>query len=92
MITVRYQAQVRAVAGIASETVTVDHAISVEALLGCLVRRHARLRSLLLDDQGRKSPSLLVYLGDRQARGEDTVNVGDEVLLMTPIAGGGRDG
>lgn len=89
LVVVRYHAQLRQAAGVPGETISVDEAVTVEQLLGHLGERHPGLRRMLLDERGARQPTLLVFVGDRQARGPELLRDGDEVSLLTPIAGGG---
>ncbi|MGH7127677.1 MAG: MoaD/ThiS family protein [Planctomycetaceae bacterium] len=92
-VTIEYAAQAKRAAGIAAERVELDAPCSVSELL----RRRAdargtELRILLFGDDGRLQPSLLVFVGDRQIRGDeaDTLRVseGDVLTVMSPISGG----
>ncbi len=87
-VTVRYHAQVRHAAGRTWEAVDLPAGTSVKGLLLWLAEKNGRLGAALLDEGGGIEPSLLMFVGDRQTRGEEILQEGDEVLLLTPIAGG----
>ncbi len=92
-IAVRYMAQLRQAAGVAAEVVELDEAGSLADLLRLLAeRRGAELCRLLLANNGSPQPTLLVFVGDAQADvSRTTLTDGDEVTLLSPIAGGQRD-
>ena len=87
-VAVRYMAQLRQAAGVTTEVV--EAATTLADLLGVLAdRRGAALRRLLLRDDGPPQPTLLVFVGDEQANvAGTTLREGDEVTLLSPIAGG----
>ena len=87
-VTVRYHAQIRQAAGRAWEAVEVPDGTTLKGLLAVVAERTASLGALLLDEDGNAKPSLLTFVGDRQARGDEVLHDGDEVLLLLPIAGG----
>ena len=87
-VTVRYHAQLRQAAGRTWEVVDLPEGMSLKGLLLWLAERNGSLGALLLEEDGRIDPSLLMFVGERQARGEEFLHEGDEVLLLTPIAGG----
>ena len=87
-VVVRYLAQLKHAAGLPSEAVAVEPGCTVADLLGLLAAHHRSLRALLLDDAQRPQRTLLVFVGDEQARADRVLSAGDEVTLMTPIAGG----
>jgi molybdopterin converting factor small subunit len=88
IVVVRYLAQLKQSAGRSKEQVSVDGPCSVAELAGLLAQRHPALRSTLLDVAGRVQPTLLIFVGDEQAELGRLLGDGDEVTLMTPIAGG----
>jgi molybdopterin converting factor small subunit len=90
-VTVEYAAQVKRVAGIASETIEVNSACTVQELVKQAVDRHGdALRRVLLDSGGELQRSILVFVGEDQARWDDHVELkdGDTVTLLSPISGG----
>jgi molybdopterin converting factor small subunit len=90
-VVVRYLSQVKQAAGRSSEEVELDMPCSVRQLIPRLADRHGTsLRNVLLTVDGRIQPALLLFVGDTQLAANDDVPLtdGDEVLVMTPIAGG----
>jgi molybdopterin converting factor small subunit len=90
-ITVEYAAQVKRAAGAASETVEMDGPAPVREVLSRVAQRHgSALRELLLDAEGQPRPSILLFVGDRQVRGDDPTRLdGSEPLtIIPPISGG----
>lgn len=88
-VVIRYLAQLRPAAGTTGELVQLPAGQTVAGLLADLARRRPPLRDLLLDQAGMPRRSLLVFVGDRQVAAGQVLTEGDEVTLMTPIAGGG---
>ena len=82
IVEVRYMAQLRRTAGLSAEAVEVEEGCTITAFVTHLAGARPALRGVL------QSPSLLVFVGDEQARDEQVLRPGDEILLMTPIAGG----
>jgi molybdopterin converting factor small subunit len=89
-IEVRYLAQLRPAAGRGAETVEAPDGCTVAALLRLLAGRGERLRAVLLDQQGDVRATILAFVGEEQAERDRVLRDGDEVTLMTPIAGGAR--
>ena len=90
-VAVRYMAQLRQAAGTSSESVALEGPCSVRQLLLRLAERHGRpLRDLLLDAGGGPQPTVLVFVGDQQVSWETPVTLrdGDQVTVLSPMAGG----
>lgn len=87
MIVVRYLAQLRPIAGRGEDRLPLAGPCTVAELLRRLAADE-RLRRALLDDAGEARASLLVFVGDERAEASRLLRDGDEVTLMTPIAGG----
>lgn len=87
-VTVRYHSQLRQQAGAASEAVQVPEGATVLDLLRAIAGQRADLSLHLLDEGRSKRPSLLVFVNERQVEDKHALRDGDEVILMTPIAGG----
>jgi molybdopterin converting factor small subunit len=90
-VVVRYLAQLKQAAGRASEAVEVEAPCPAHELVARLAERHGPpLRPLLLTPAGRLQPTVLVFVGDQQvgAGQERLLRDGDELTLLTPIAGG----
>ncbi len=86
---VRYLAQLRQAAGRTVEQVEWPGPATLAGLVAALAERHPSLRDVLLDPAGAPRASVLVFVGDEQAGPDRPLSEGDEVTLMTPIAGGG---
>lgn len=90
-ITFAYFAQVRAAAGVESETVERPGVTRLAEALAVLAERHgAEFRALVLDDAGTVRPSLLVLVNGQPA-GRDasrTLADGDTVSLLSAVSGG----
>ncbi|MFO0878536.1 MAG: MoaD/ThiS family protein [Gemmataceae bacterium] len=89
IVRVRFHAQLRQKVGQVTQTVALPSGATIHYLLGQLARTHPAAGALLLEAAGKKSPSLLVFVGDEQATADQPLAEGDEIILMTPIAGGG---
>jgi molybdopterin converting factor small subunit len=88
-VEVSYTAQLRQAAGVASEAVDLDGPGTLRHLVERLGQRHGEaLRRLVLDPAGSLQPTVLVFVGDAQVRGDAPLKEGDRVTLMSPIAGG----
>jgi molybdopterin converting factor small subunit len=82
ILQIRYLAQLRLAAGRSAEAVEVEEGCTVARLAAHLAETRPELRSVLA------SPTLLTFVGDEQARPGQILRAGDEIILMTPIAGG----
>ena len=90
-ISVRYMAQLKQAAGIASEEIELPAPAPARDILLLLGDRHgAPLRNLLLGADAVPQPTLLVFVGDQQVDLSDASSLkdGEVVTLLTPIAGG----
>jgi molybdopterin converting factor small subunit len=90
-ITVRYLAQMKQAAGTAVEQVQATAGCSARTLMERLGReRGGTLERALLTTEGKLRPSVMLFIGDRQVvAGDDgALSDGDELLVMSPIAGG----
>jgi molybdopterin converting factor small subunit len=87
-VSVRYLAQLKQAAGRSAEQVPLSGPGSVADLLVLLTQLHPALQRVLLDSGGRVQPTLLIFVGDEQAEHDRMLLDGDDVTLMTPIAGG----
>lgn len=90
-IVVRYLAQVRQAAGRSGEEVVLDAPCHLSDVLRHLAERHDEpFRRLLLDPAGRVQTSLLLFVGDQQVgeAGAVPLKDGDEITVLTPMAGG----
>ena len=90
-VTVEYTAQIKRAAGVASETIECDSPCFVTDLVSRIAESHGDpLRALLLDADGKLQRSILVFVGDEQARLDEPVQLNDRdvVTLLSPISGG----
>jgi molybdopterin converting factor small subunit len=89
-VTVRYMAQLRQAAGVVTQEIELNGDAKPADLLCRLADRHGgALRRLLLTADGKPQPTLLVFVGDDQADvANTTLRDGNEVTLLSPIAGG----
>lgn len=92
-VQVRYTAQLRAVVGRSDEEVELPEGVTLRELLVHLARRSDReAASHLVTEAEQVRPSLLVVVNDAAApagvAAATTLQAGDVVTLMPPIAGG----
>ena len=90
-IRVNYCAQARAAAGVASDDIELDGARTPADLLAKAVfARGEKLRRILLDENARPHPSVLVFANGKQLSLTSTQPLleGDEVEIVPPISGG----
>lgn len=90
-VTVEYAAQVKRAAGVASEIVELPPGATLQQLVQTVVSlRGDQLAGVLLADDGGLHPSILVFVGDEQVRGEAArpLREGDTVSFLSPISGG----
>jgi molybdopterin converting factor small subunit len=88
LVTVKYSAQLRQAAGVPREQLDVPSACSIRDLLAAAARKNEALRAQLLDSSGAPRPHLLICVGDEQVTAGTVLKDGDEVTLLSPIAGG----
>ncbi len=91
-VTVEYAAQIKTIAGVASEVIEMDGPCPVaEIARQVAASRGEELAEILLDDDGQPRPSILVFQGEDQVRWDDTSTVvsdGDTITLLSPVSGG----
>ncbi len=91
-VSVRYMAQLRTAAGVAVEAVEIDGRLhGLGPWRPGLAARHGDgLRRLLLGDDGRIGPAILVIIGDAQIVTNELLSLkdGDVITLLSPVAGG----
>ena len=88
-ITVHYVAQLKRAAGVAREMVVVEGNCMLSDLLLRLGRdRGESFCRLLVTEDGRPQPSLLLFHGNEQARDDRPLRDGDEITALTPMSGG----
>jgi MoaD family protein len=88
-VTVHYFAQLRRAADRTEERVEIELGTTVAGLLNLLSDVHGdAVRSLLVGDAGAPRPSLLVFIDEQPADAARSLVDGDEVTILTPMAGG----
>jgi molybdopterin converting factor small subunit len=90
IVTVRYRAQLRQAVGVAVEHIELDRPCAAVELVTQVAERHGPpLRDLLLAADGRPRPTVLLFVGDEQiGPGSPPLRDGDEVTILSPMAGG----
>ena len=61
---------------------------SVAAVLGNLFAENPRLRSYVVDDQGRIRKHVNIYINDARAGLDDPVGPDDEIFVFQALSGG----
>jgi len=87
----QYFAQVRQVAGVEQETISLDKDAELRGLLARLADRYGdSFRSFVLDTNGDSRPGIIVLVNDQPvARGQSPrLADGDRVSIFSPVAGG----
>ncbi len=89
-VKVAYSGQARSAAGCATEEVELSAAATLRTLFTEIVSRHGDPMAALLEFKHRSAPSVLVFVGGDQVSWEapPVLNDGDEIMLVSPIAGG----
>jgi molybdopterin converting factor small subunit len=88
-VTVHYLAQLKRAAGCAMEVATLPAAAHLSDLLRAIGDRHgSAFRALILDDADEPRSSLLFFVGDEHADLKRLLHDGDDVSILTPMAGG----
>lgn len=95
-IRIYYLAQLKNAIGRAEEVIDLPQSVSdsgsvgftVGQLLAHLGASHPPLRRLLLTSEGTPQPTLLIFVRDEQTSVAHVLHDGEEVTLLTPIAGG----
>lgn len=88
-VTVHFVAQLKRLMGTGADILDVPPGCTLAALLAILADKHeARCKSLLLDDHSQPQASLLLFVNDNQVGPGHSLHEGDQVTLLTPMAGG----
>lgn len=90
-VVLEYTAQLKRAAGTAREELTLPAGATLSAALSLAGAQHGDdFRRLLLDDTGRRLPTLLVFHCDRQvsAAADPPLADGDTVTVLSPMSGG----
>jgi molybdopterin converting factor small subunit len=89
-ISIEYFGPVREAAGAVRELVDIEPPAHARELIASLAKqRGGKLAALLLGEDGKLSPSVLIAVGDRQDSVENPVELtdGDEIVIIPPVAG-----
>ena len=90
-VNVQFFAQLGQAAGASSQSVALEGPCTAQELVRRLAQEHGpRFRDLVLDDEGRLRPSVLLFVGEEQVQWDAPAELRDRdsLLLATPIAGG----
>ncbi len=90
-VKVEYAAQVKRAAGVGSEEIECNSPCTVQQLVAQLADQHGDpLKNLLVDQDGNLQRSILLFIGDNQARWDDPAELNDRdtVTILSPISGG----
>jgi MoaD family protein len=88
-IAFRYYAQVRHAAGMETEHIDASCAMTVAAAIAHVASRHAKeFGDLVCDANGSVRPGIIVLVNGVPADPGHTLDDGDEITLLSPVAGG----
>jgi molybdopterin converting factor small subunit len=88
-INIEYMAQLRLRADAPSEVITLEEGSRIADLLLAIAKKNGEaLRSLILEEDGLPSNTLLCFVGDDQEFSDFVLSDGQRVTLMPPISGG----
>lgn len=90
-INIKYFAQVKKEAGKGSETLEFETGIDLQKCIKILSTQHTKsFYEILYDASGMYRDSVILIINNDQVRYAENpeLNVGDELMIMSPIAGG----
>ena len=90
-VTLHYETQLKRAVGTAAETIDVAEGCDAAEVVRAAAERHEEpVRTMLLADDGKLRPSVLVFVGDQQINRQTCVPLADgaTVTVMLPISGG----
>jgi molybdopterin converting factor small subunit len=89
-IKVGYSGLARAAAGRGAEEIELPAGADVRALIAEVAKRYGSPMQPLLATTDKGAPAVLAFVGERQVSWESPALLkdGDEVMLLSPIAGG----
>ena len=89
-LTVSYSGMARAVARTATETFDLPNATTLPDLLAQIAKRHGERMTHLVTPAEDGLPPVLIFVGDEQVTWPTppTLKDGDQIMLVSPIAGG----
>jgi molybdopterin converting factor small subunit len=90
-VSFQYFAQVRKAAGIDSEDLEVAPDADLAAALTAAAEKHGdAFRAVVLDEEGKPQPSVILLVNGQAARRDDPPQIrdGDSISLLSAVAGG----
>jgi molybdopterin converting factor small subunit len=84
-------AKVKKVTGKSEEVINIDELVTVQDfIINNLCQRYKGLKSIIIDSDGSINKIIAVFVNNRKLEEEDPVLLsdGDEIAIVTPIAGG----
>jgi molybdopterin converting factor small subunit len=87
-VSIEYTAQLKAAAGVGSESVELDENVTAEAAILVVARRRGEAFSSLVLHNGAVKPHILVCVDDEQVSPAQPLSHGSRLLLLSPISGG----
>lgn len=90
-IHIKYFAQVKKEAGKGSETLEFEAGIDLQKCIKILSAKHTKsFNEMLYDESGAYRDSVILIINNDQVRYAENpeLNEGDELMIMSPIAGG----
>lgn len=88
-VTFTYLAHIRKEAGTDAEEIALDDGASLADSIGTAAGRHGEgFQQLVTDEHGSVRPSLLALVNGRPAEPDRRLSAGDEVTLLSAVAGG----
>lgn len=90
-IRVKYTAQLKKEAGISKQEIEIADKSSFQNLIAVLAQsQNEKFRDMIFDNQGAYRHSIMLVLNGSQINYNDSIILkdGDEIMLMSPIAGG----
>ena len=89
-VKIKYTAQLKKEAEVSEDWKEVEPSISVEDLLKNIAAGHSdAFRNILFDEENNRRQSILIIHNNEQIQSDQLdVKENDEILIMSPIAGG----
>lgn len=91
MIKLKFTAQLKEKTGLAVDQIEITNGEKLQSILKRLADRYGKgFATILFDDTGNFRNSILIAINEYQENYKDnpTLKNGDELILMSPIAGG----
>ncbi len=83
--------KVKKVIGKSKEVININEVVTVqEFIINNLCQRYKGLRSIIIDHDGSINKIIAIFVNNRKLEVDDPMPLadGDEIAIMTPIAGG----